>query len=362
MKLPIFALIGLYNALSLSDELKALVNFDQWEKTSGENRQVSGKVSKTADEAERLRLMRTDLLHLLDALPEKEKPSDNGIVLNAKLSDEDEEGSSASGDWDIDLGQLLNDNENSRDIALMVRHGLLDDMIDTTHVEMGTNPVDSASSAVFLAPESDKDFSDAEKANPETNESEVPVASLDDMPTFDKLVMSHRNPRKPTLVTGENRNGNAGKSQWLTLSVVGSLAAIVLTVTLTVFARRIKSGKNANSGTPVQKLRRFNLKHSPLNAAAQNPMPRRVPAQQFAGYNAAYRPQSMDSGLHDYSTNSSQVSASSGSFPPQQAPRQPRNGQVVNFAPRDAVSQGTHAGYPNRNRALPPPPYSRIQY
>ena len=45
MKLPIFALIGLYNALSLSDELKALVNFDQWEKTSGENRQVSGKVS-----------------------------------------------------------------------------------------------------------------------------------------------------------------------------------------------------------------------------------------------------------------------------------------------------------------------------
>ena len=122
---------------------------------------------KTADEAERLRLMRTDLLHLLGALPDKEKPSDNGIVLNAKLSDEDEEGSSASGDWDIDLGQLLNDNENSRDVALMVRHGLLDDMIDTTRVEMGTNPVDSASSAVFLAPESDKDFSDAEKANPE---------------------------------------------------------------------------------------------------------------------------------------------------------------------------------------------------
>jgi len=358
MKLPIFALIGLYNALSVSDELKALVNFDQWEKTSGENRQVSGKVSRTADEAERLRLMRTDLLALLDALPAAEKPSDNGIVLNAKLSDGEEEGSTASGDWDVDLGQLLNDNENSRDVALMVRHGLLDDMIDTTHVEMDTNPIHSASSAVFLAPESDKDVSPADKTKPETTEGGVPVASLDDMPTFDKLVMSHRNPRKPTLVTGENRNGNAGKSQWLTLSVVGSLAAIVLTVTLTVFARRIKSGKNANSGTPVQKLRRFNLKHSPQNAA-QNPMPRRVPAQQFAGYNAAYRPQSMDSGLHDYSTNSSQISASSGSFGPQ---RQPRNGQVVNFAPRDAVPQGTHAGYPNRNRALPPPPYSRIQY
>merc|ERR1712176_265282 len=95
------------------------------------------------------------------------------------------------------------------------------------------------------------------------NEDNAPVASLDDMPTFDKVIYSHRNGGRPKLATGENNASNSGKSQWLTLSVVGSLAAIVLTVTLTVLARRIKSGKNRNSGTPVQKLRRFNLKNSP---------------------------------------------------------------------------------------------------
>lgn len=182
---------------------------------------------------------------------------------------------------------------------------------------------------------------------------DVPVAHLDDNPSFSKVVYS-RNPRKPKLVTGESSAANSGKSQWLTLSVVGSLAAIVLTVCLTVLARRIKSGKNRNSGTPVQKLRRFNLKNSPQGVNRPVHFP---PTQQF---NTAYRPTSMDSGLHDYSTNSSQVSGSSGSYGGQpvanRGHHQPTGRpSVVNFAQQPPA-------YPNRNRALPPPPYARIQY
>ena len=90
--------------------------------------------------------------------------------------------------------------------------------------------------------------------NPSYFQIKVPYANLDDLPSFEKYE-SRRNPR---LITGENRD--AGKSQWLTLSVVGSLAAIVLTVTLTVFARRIKKGPNVNSGTPIQQMRRFNVR------------------------------------------------------------------------------------------------------
>jgi len=185
------------------------------------------------------------------------------------------------------------------------------------------------------------------------------MASLDDAPTFDKVIYSHRNSRQSKLITGENNSSTSGKSQWLTLSVVGSLAAIVLTVTLTVFARRIKSGKNNESGTPVQKLRRFNLKNSPQNQHLRNQQ-----NQQFTGYNGAYRPQDMDSGMHDYSTNSSQISSSSGSFVPHRQHK--TNGHVVNFAHQPTHHQHQrgqqHQSYPNRNRALPPPPYSKIEY
>jgi len=44
MKLHFLSLIGVYNALTVSDELKALVNFDQWAQTSLANHNFSGKV------------------------------------------------------------------------------------------------------------------------------------------------------------------------------------------------------------------------------------------------------------------------------------------------------------------------------
>lgn len=193
------------------------------------------------------------------------------------------------------------------------------------------------------------------------------------MPSFEKLY-SHRNGGRSKLITGENNASTSGKSQWLTLSVVGSLAAIVLTVTLTVFARRIKSTKQQDSGTPIQKLRRFNpnLKSGPVHGNGQMI---RTQSNHFAGYNAAYKPQSMDSGVGqeystNYSTNSSQISSSSGSFVPQRQFRQQGAFNAtggtnhVNFAshqPRRQPSQNPPS-YPNRNRALPPPPYSRIEY
>ena len=43
LKFCLLGLIGIGEALSLSDELKALVNFDQWAQTSIENHNFSGK-------------------------------------------------------------------------------------------------------------------------------------------------------------------------------------------------------------------------------------------------------------------------------------------------------------------------------
>jgi hypothetical protein len=493
MKLPLhfLSLIGVYNALTVSDELKALVNFDQWAQTSIANHNHSGKVpasigvphedlplvvyrllkksntwasghlldlaqrrfhnqayemesrtlllmsdlislehvkphrverclsrmnnlskkgselselisawswavgsfkssnsvtnrinldyQSTARAAQRLRAMRADLLTLLANVPMQDEKSqlfdndDNEMIMNAKIDNEE---GSTSGDWDVDVKQLMSDNNNSRDIALMVRHGLLDDMMQNANVDLDIVPTSDDSddlSATIIEPDNDKEMEsqyteyyttnifDEGYPNMDTEiiEDNVPMASLDDNPTFDKVILH----RQRKLVTGENSNSTGSKSQWLTLSVVGSLAAIVLTVTLTVFARRIKSGKNNESGTPVQKLRRFNLKNSP-----QNQQQRGHGGHGFNGYNAAYRPQSMDSGMHDYSTNSSQISSSSGSFVPQTRQHKHNNGHVVNFAHQPTHHQQQqrggqpHQNYPNRNRALPPPPYSRIEY
>lgn len=377
------------NMSKKGSELSELISAWSWAvgsfKSSNSNlNRINLDYQSTARAAQRLRAMRSDLMLLLNNIPEDQiKPKEqndsesqlfdkntNEMIITAQF---DEYEGSTSGDWDVDVAQLMDDNKNNRDLAIMVRHGLLDDMIDNVKTDM--NPLTSADSqlnAKILEPATDK-IAESQYTDYE-NEDNVPVASLDDMPTFDKVIYSHRNGGRPKLVTGENNASNSGKSQWLTLSVVGSLAAIVLTVTLTVFARRIKSTKQQDSGTPIQKLRRFNpnLKSGPVHGNGQMI---RTQSNHFGGYNAAYKPQSMDSGVGqeystNYSTNSSQISSSSGSFVPQRQYRQPGafNGtggttNHVNFASHQPRRQPSNPpSYPNRNRALPPPPYSRIEY
>jgi hypothetical protein len=126
-------------------------------------------------------------------------------------------------------------------------------------------------------------------------------------------------------------------------------------------ARKIKKGKIEKSGTPVQKLRRFNHSNQMKNRPGQL-----KPAMNGQPVNYAYRPQSFDSGVHEeFSTSSSQMSGSSGSFTQASS----RRAQQVNFAPHPQMQgqqrgqrQQQNAPYPNRNRALPPPPYSKIEY
>ncbi|CBY34291.1 unnamed protein product [Oikopleura dioica] len=319
-------LAGVSCALSVSDELKELVNFDEWAHEALAEAPMSGKQAKmeTARAATRLRGLRTDLLSLLANLPEKDESSGDDFE-------------QSSGDWIVDSEELMTNGEFEDDLSMLVRHGLIDDVIANDDVVFSDEMEEDGSLEVNILEENDK-----------TKVKQVPYANLDDLPSFEKYE-SRRNPR---LITGENRD--SGKSQWLTLSVVGSLAAIVLTVTLTVFARRIKKGPNVNSGTPIQQMRRFNMQNPHGNVTLKpNPQWQNGSRNlnQFQNFNTKH---GYDSGMHGYSsqsTNSSEIGSdlSSGRHSSRQ----------VNFSIQQ--SRPTR-GYPNRNRALPPPPYSKIDY
>lgn len=379
------------NLSKKGSELSELISAWSWavgsfKSSNSITNRINLDYQSTARAAQRLRAMRADLLTLLASVPEKtpkgnddEKSqlfdnANNEMIMTAQFDDNE---GSTSGDWDVDVKQLMSDNNNSRDIAIMVRHGLLDDMIEHANVDldMTVNSNEDNLSATIIEANNDKvidsQYNDQYDGSDDTEiiEDYIPTASLDDMPTFDKVIYNQRGERQRKLVTGENDNATSGKSQWLTLSVVGSLAAIVLTVTLTVFARRIKNAKNSDSGTPIQKLRRNKISTQTQRVGQLRP----TQHQQFGvtGYNQAFRPQSMDSGVHNgsqhdqgFSTNSSQISSSSGSFTPQRQPKQ-NSQHVVNFAHQPSRQQSrsqSQPSYPNRNRALPPPPYSRIEY
>ncbi|CAG5080641.1 Oidioi.mRNA.OKI2018_I69.PAR.g9671.t1.cds [Oikopleura dioica] len=323
-------LAGVSCALSVSDELKELVNFDEWAHEALAEAPISGKQVKmeTARAATRLRGLRTDLLSLLANLPER-ADDDESSGDNEETIDK-----GGSGDWMVDTEELLTSGEFNDDISMLVRHGLIDDVIANDDVVFSDEIEDDGSLEVNMLEENSK-----------SKVKQVPYANLDDLPSFEKYE-SRRNPR---LITGENRDN--GKSQWLTLSVVGSLAAIVLTVTLTVFARRIKKGPNVNSGTPIQQMRRFNMQNGNGNVNYK-PNPQWQNFNQFQNFNTKH---GYDSGVHGYSsqsTNSSEIGSdlSSGRH---------SGSRQVNFS----IQQNRPTrGYPNRNRALPPPPYSKIDY
>jgi len=318
-------LAGVSCALSVSDELKELVNFDEWAHEALAEAPMSGKQAKmdTARAATRLRGLRTDLLSLLANLPEKDESS----------GDNSEE---SSGDWMVDTEELFTNGEFEDDLSMLVRHGLIDDVIANDDLVFSDELDVDGSLEVNILEDNDK-----------TKVKQVPYANLDDLPSFEKYE-SRRNPR---LITGENRD--AGKSQWLTLSVVGSLAAIVLTVTLTVFARRIKKGPNVNSGTPIQQMRRFNMQN-PHGNVTLKPNPQWQNGSRNFNQFQNFQKHGYDSGMHGYSsqsTNSSEIGSDLSSTR--------HSSRQVNFSIQQ--SRPTR-GYPNRNRALPPPPYSKIDY
>jgi len=322
-------LAGVSCALSVSDELKELVNFDEWAHEALAEAPMSGKQAKmdTARAATRLRGLRTDLLSLLANLPEKDESTGSG--------DDFEEN---SGDWAVDTEELMTNGEFEDDLSMLVRHGLIDDVIANDDVVFSDELDEDGSISVNILEENDK-----------TKVKQVPYANLDDLPSFEKYE-SRRNPR---LITGENRD--SGKSQWLTLSVVGSLAAIVLTVTLTVFARRIKKGPNVNSGTPIQQMRRFNMQNQHGNVTMKPNHQWQNGSRNFQNFQNFNTKHGYDSGMHGYSsqsTNSSEIGSDLSSGRHSQS-------RQVNFSIQQ--SRPTR-GYPNRNRALPPPPYSKIDY
>lgn len=340
----LIALIGLTsdsNAVPVSDELQALSNFDHWAETSIAAHDVYGKAPKTESDVQRLRGIRADLLTLLANVPDEHFESVEQVA--------DEGSGDYSGDGDIlTINMELMDQNNAMgdDIALLVNNGIIDD-----------NGADSA----LIDLKNRRGFGLFEKVD----EDDMLVAEENDTPTFEKFISNSRNSqREPRLIRGQNRNEN---NNWLGYSLLGSIGAIFITVSATVCVRRMKSDKVQNSGTPIQKLKRYQVEQK----TQQKTHPRNLNQVNFTGYNAAYRPQffqpnqPMSGG---FSSAMSHISSGSSSFGPSasqiqtaptrtishhQSPPSMSSGYVTN---NDARS------YPNQNRALPPPPYSKVQY
>jgi len=314
---------------------------------------------RTEDAAGRLRGIRADLFQLLNGLPDSYFEQSN--------NENDDEGS-ASGDYQYD-SQLDNKDDDTvelvfdtstgtfDDVALLVRNGALDESLLKSNLNANQatledgNEQDSRGHGLF-----EKESNDAE-----------PVY---DMPSFEKYMAGRR--QEPRIINGQNKSNNS----WLGYSLLGSIGAIFVTVSATVCVRRVKSKKDQTSGTPIQKLKRY--QGHQINQSQQNRPGRSLNHVNFTGYNPAFRPQyfnpnqSVNGGFS--SAMSSLSSGGSGFGMQNQMPKQPVVQQHFQPNPNLARAMSMSSGYTSENRsnapltqgpqdrALPPPPYAKVQY
>merc|ERR1712141_474614 len=183
--------------------------------------------------------IRADLLTLLANVPDEHFESVEQVT--------DEGSGDYSGDGDIlTINMELMDQNNAMgdDIALLVNNGIIDD-----------NGADSA----LIDLKNRRGFGLFETVD----EDDMLVAEENDTPTFEKFISNSRNSqREPRLIRGQNTNEN---NNWLGYSLLGSIGAIFITVSATVCVRRMKSDKVQNSGTPIQKLKRYQVEQKKPN-------------------------------------------------------------------------------------------------
>ena len=102
------------------------------------SRRINLDYQSTALAAQRLRGMKSDLITLLQNAPivtpspdlekmEKSQHSASLIEDNSKVQVE------GSGEWEVDMQKLQQENE--KDMAIMVRHGLIDDMLENSKID-----------------------------------------------------------------------------------------------------------------------------------------------------------------------------------------------------------------------------------
>jgi len=345
------------------DELAELI--DAWDMaahsiTLNKSDVINLDSKRTEDAAGRLRGIRADLFQLLNGMPDSFFES----------NDQQQDGSGASGDYDDyaaayndedkddDTVELVFDNNTGTfdDVAILVRNGALDEsLLKTGNV---------ASNQATLE-ESDEENSRGlglfEKDSDET---------VHEMPTFEKYMAGNRQ-REPRLISGQNQSNNS----WLGYSLLGSIGAIFVTVSATVCVRRVKSKKDQTSGTPIQKLKRYQG-HQVNQPGQQNRPGRSLNHVNFTGYNPAFRPQyfNPNQSVNGGFSSALSSSGSSGFGMQNQVPRPPVSGQ---FQPNPhlARAMSMSSGYTSENRsqapltgsnpqdrALPPPPYAKVQY
>jgi hypothetical protein len=156
-------LTRLVNLSDKGSELSELISAWSWTVGSfkssnslNSNRNFDLDYQTTARAALRLRAMRADLLTLLSNLPEESfDANDDEMIIKATFDEFDGSGA-GSGDWDSDMKTVVNDNANSRDIAILARHGLLDDMLEHAKVDFSSDQDEL--SADFIEPQNDKLF------------------------------------------------------------------------------------------------------------------------------------------------------------------------------------------------------------
>lgn len=355
-----FALIGLSsdsNALPVSDELKALSNFEYWAHTSIAEHDAFGKQPKTENDVQRLRGIRADLLTLLANVPDEH--------FDESSPDDEESSGNMSGDGMLTINMELMEENNAMgdDIALLVRHGLISE-------DHPFSSDDNGADSALIDLNNQRGYGLFEKVD----EDDMLVADENDMPTFEKFLSGSRssqNAREPRLIRGQNTNSN---NNWLGYSLLGSIGAIFVTVSATVCVRRMKSDKVQNSGTPIQKLKRYQND----TQTQQKTRPRNLSHVNFGqkpGYNPAYRPQFFNPNQPmsgGFSSAMSHISSGSSNFGPNQMPQPTTHASLPrttssHHAPSMSSGYVTNdnaqgRGYPNQNRALPPPPYSKVQY
>lgn len=109
------------------------------------SRRINLDYQSTALAAQRLRGMKSDLITLLQNAPivtpspdlEKMKKSQHSASLIEDNSKVQVEG---SGEWEVDMQKLQQENE--KDMAIMVRHGLIDDMLENSKIDFSKDSHD----------------------------------------------------------------------------------------------------------------------------------------------------------------------------------------------------------------------------
>ena len=97
--------------------------------------------------------MKSDLITLLQNAPivtpspdlEKMKNSSPSVSL---IDDNSKAQLEGSGEWEVDMQKLQQENE--KDMALMVRHGLIDDMLENSKIDFSKKSEDDPLSVDFI--------------------------------------------------------------------------------------------------------------------------------------------------------------------------------------------------------------------